>query len=116
MMAYHPRGEMVLVLPKIARSRLYGILILGLIAATAIAARRFGYEARTYWTPTCPTDFDFGTFFNGAMAVNAGQSPYNIEALRQQEFGPYYRNPPLLAIALVPLVHLGCTQAWHSWF
>ena len=84
-----------------------------LIAATAIAACRFGYAARTYWSMQ-PTDF--GVFLNGAMAMDAGHSPYDVEALRQLEFGPSYKNPPLLAIALIPLARLGFTQAWHVWF
>jgi hypothetical protein len=93
--------------------RLHKLVILGLIAATAMAAYRFGRVAYTYWSMQ-PTDF--GVFLNGAMAVDAGQSPYDVEGLRQMEFGAYYKNPPLLAIALIPLARLGFTQAWHSWF
>lgn len=99
--------------PKTAGYWLRRLLILGLIVATAIAAYRFGRVARTYWSIQ-PTDF--GIFLNGAMAVAAGQSPYDVEGLRQMEYGAYYKNPPLLAIALVPLAGLGFMQAWHLWF
>jgi len=89
------------------------LLMLGLIVATAIAAYRFVYVARTYWNMQ-PDDFN--VFLRGAMAVTAGQSPYDVDALHRIRYGPYYKNPPLLAIALVPFALIGFTRAWHLWF
>jgi hypothetical protein len=95
-----------------ARHTLGGLPLVILVAATAIAAYHFAAEARTYWPIETP---DFSAFYRGAMAVDAGQSPYDLEGLRQEPYGAFYKYPPLFAIALVPLARLGYMPAWHIW-
>ena len=88
------------------------LAIVALVAVTALAAYRFVAEARTYW-PRKGTDF--GVYYRASMALDAGQMSYDLEGLYKDPYGPYYKYPPLFAIALIPLARLGLMQAWHIW-
>jgi hypothetical protein len=98
---------------KTAGRMLRSASIIGLVAATMLAAYHFAAVARTYWPIQTA---DFGAFYRGAMAVSMGQSPYDLEGLRQMPYGAFYKYPPLFAIALAPLARLGYMPAWHIWF
>jgi hypothetical protein len=88
------------------------LAIIALVAVTTLAAYRFAAEARTYWHRK---GTDFGVYYRASMALNANQTPYDLEGLYKDPYGPFYKYPPLFAIALVPLARLGLMQAWHIW-
>lgn len=65
------------------------------------------------WNNSPFTDFD--AMLRGANAIAAGYSPYNIPALQQSPFGPYYKYPPLFGILLEPLTQFSFRQAVQVW-
>jgi hypothetical protein len=70
----------------------------GLIVVTAVAA--FWFAAHVYFMLRTSPFTDFDILFDSAVSLATGHSPYEILALRQAPFGPYYKFPPLVDIVL----------------
>lgn len=82
-------------------------LLYALALATAAAAVWFVVNVWVIFTTSSFADFDI--LFHSALSLAAGQSPYDVNGLRQAPFGPYYKFPPLVDIVLGRLALI----PWH---
>jgi hypothetical protein len=84
-----------------------------LTVITAVAAFSFGSQVLDIWQNSPFTDL--AIMYNGARAVSGGQSPYDIEGLRQTPFGALYKYPPWFAVLLAPFSRFPIDQLAHIW-
>jgi hypothetical protein len=94
---------------RAVRVALWSFAVLGTLG---LAYERYHLNA---WA--VPGDFrsrgdDFWIFYHAAQLVSTGHSPYHFGfGLR----GDGYVYSPLVALILVPFVHLGISTVWHLW-
>lgn len=53
--------------------------------------------------------------FRGAEAIAHGQSPYDLEGIRQAPFRAWYKYPPLFAIMLAPFTRFEFSHVVVAW-
>lgn len=82
-------------------------ILIALVIATTAAAVWFVVNVWIIFTTSSFADFDI--LFHSALQLAAGQSPYDVNGLREAPFGPYYKFPPLVDIVLGRLALI----PWH---
>jgi len=86
--------------------------ILAVLGTLALAYERYHSNASFIPRSNLTRSHDFWIFYHAAQQISDGRSPYAVHLVA---INPGYVYSPLVALLLVPFVHLGVSVLWRAW-